>query len=170
MKYEKISELKDEEFKWITGVKKSTFEEMVKIVKEADRIKKAKGGKKNKLCIEDMILMMLEYYREYRTYFHISVDYGISESNTWQTIKWIEGVLIKSGKFTLPGKKELLKSDFEYEIIMIDATETPVERPEKKTEKILFRKKEKTYCKNTSCCKKINNGDSLFKFCVWKNT
>lgn len=131
MKYEKISELKEEEFKRLTGVKKSTFEEMEKIIKEAHRIKKTKGGRKNKLCIEDMILMMLEYYREYRTYFHISIDYGISESNTWQTIKWVESVLIKSGKFRLSGKKELLKSDFEYEIIMIDATETPVERPKK---------------------------------------
>ena len=142
MKYEKVSSLSDEEFKRLTGVKKSTFQKMVEIVREAHRIKKSKGGRKNKLCIEDMILMTLEYYREYRTYFHISVDYGISESNTWQTIKWIENVLIKSGVFNLPGKKELLNKDFEYEVIMIDATETPVQRPEK-NKKITIQERKK---------------------------
>ena len=144
MKYEKISDLKEEEFKRLTGVKKETFDRMVKIVKEAHKIKKAKGGRKNKLCVEDMILMTLEYYREYRTYFHISVDYGISESNTWQTIKWVENILIKSGVFALPGKKELLKNDFEYEIIMIDATETPIERPEKNKEITIQEKRKNT--------------------------
>lgn len=131
MKYQKVSSLNDEEFKRLTGVKRSTFQKMVEVVRDAHRIKKAKGGRKNKLCIEDMVLMTLEYYREYRTYFHISIDYGISESNVWQTIKWVEDVLIKSGVFALPGKKELLNEDFEYEVIMIDATETPVQRPEK---------------------------------------
>ena len=45
------------------------------------------------------------------------------------------GLLIKSGEFSLPGKKELFKSDMEYEVILIDATESPVERPKKKSEK-----------------------------------
>ncbi len=134
MKYEKVLKLNEEEFTRLTGVKKQTFYEMVKIVGKAHKIKKAKGGRKNKLCIEDMILMTLEYYREYRTYFHISIDYGISESNVWQTIKWVESVLIESGIFALPGKKELLKKEFEYEIIMIDATETPIQRPKKNKE------------------------------------
>ena len=38
---------------------------------------------------------------------------------------------IKDGTFSLPGKKELLKSDAEYEMILIDSTETPIERPQK---------------------------------------
>jgi len=31
----------------------------------------------------------------------------------------------------LPGKKALLKSDVEYEVVLIDVTETPVERPKR---------------------------------------
>jgi hypothetical protein len=31
----------------------------------------------------------------------------------------------------LPGRKALLKSDVEYEVVLIDATETPIERPKK---------------------------------------
>ena len=75
--------------------------------------------------------MALEYWREYRTYFHIGVAYGLSESNAYQTIKWIEDVLIKDGTFSLPGKKTLLDENTEYEIILPDATETPIERPKR---------------------------------------
>ena len=81
--------------------------------------------------IEDMLMMTLEYLREYRMYFHIGNNFGISESYTWKLIRWVEDTLIKSGEFSLPGKKELLKSEAEYEIILIDATETPVERPKR---------------------------------------
>jgi hypothetical protein len=44
-------------------------------------------------------------------------------------------LLIKSGVFSLPGKKELLKSDMEYEFILIDASESAIERPKKKLER-----------------------------------
>jgi hypothetical protein len=40
--------------------------------------------------------------------------------------------LIKDPDFALPGRKALLKSDMEYEVVLIDATETQVERPKKR--------------------------------------
>lgn len=104
---------------------------MVEILKEAQIKKKAKGGRPNKLSIEDMLMMALEYWREYRTFYHISVTYGLSESNTYYAIKWVENVLIKDGTFSLPSKKALLQSDIEYEVVLIDATETPIERPKR---------------------------------------
>ena len=131
MKYEKVKILSDEQFRRLTGVKRSTFDKMVKILEGANREKKAKGGRKNKLNIENQLLMTLEYIREYRTYFHVSQSYGISESSCYKGIKWIEDTLIKHPDFALPGRKALLKSDMEYEVIMIDATETPIERPKK---------------------------------------
>ncbi len=75
--------------------------------------------------------MALEYLREYRTYFHVASSYGISESSCYRNIKWIEDTLIRNPDFALPGRKALLKSDMEYEVILIDATETPIERPKK---------------------------------------
>ena len=80
-------------------------------------------------------VMALEYLREYRTYFHLGCSYGLSESACYRACRWVENVLIKSGEFSLPGKKELLKSDMEYEVILIDATESPIERPKKKSER-----------------------------------
>lgn len=131
MKFDAIKNLKPEEFRRLTGVKRETFNKMIELIEEAVRVKKAKGGRPNKLIIPDMILMTLEYLREYRTYFHISKNYGISESNSYYTIRFIEDSLIKSGCFSLPGRKALLKSEMEYEVVLIDATESPIERPKK---------------------------------------
>jgi hypothetical protein len=131
MKFDKIERLDDERFRRLTGVKRPTFNKMLLILQESDREKKAKGGRKNKLTIENMLLMALEYMREYRTYFHISQSYGISESSAYKAVKWVEDTLIKHPDFALPGRKELLKSDIEYDVILIDATETPIERPKK---------------------------------------
>lgn len=131
MKYEIVKELDKEEFRLLTGVKRSTFNKMVGILCEENKKKKAKGGRKNKLNVEDMLLMVLEYLREYRTYFHISQSYGVSESTAYKTVKWVEDTLIQNPDFALPGRKELLRSDVECEVLVIDATETPVERPKK---------------------------------------
>lgn len=56
--------------------------------------------------------MTLEYLREYRTYFYISNNYGISESNCYKKNRFVEDVLIKRGEFSLPGRKALLKSNY----------------------------------------------------------
>ena len=104
---------------------------MVSILEQSNKDKKIQGGRKNKLSIENMLLMALEYIREYRTYFHISQSYGVSESTAYKTVRWIEDTLIKHPDFALPGRKALLKSDVEYEVVLIDATETPIERPKK---------------------------------------
>lgn len=131
MKYDQIKEMEGEKFRRLTGVKRKTFDTMVGILKEADNEKKSKGGRKNKLTTEDQLLMALEYIREYRTYFHIAKSYGVSESASYKTIKWIEDTLIKHPLFALPGRKALLKSDMEYEVILVDAAESPIERPKK---------------------------------------
>jgi hypothetical protein len=77
------------------------------------------------------LLATLEYWREYRTYAHIAVGFELSESQIFRIIKWVENTLIQSGIFSLPGKKALVKSNVEYEIILIDATETAIERPKR---------------------------------------
>jgi len=131
MRWNTVKQLRGEEFRRLTGVKKATFEQMVQILEEAQKRKKARGGRKTKLCVEDMLLMTLEYLREYRTYFHISVSYGLSESNTYKIIRWVEDTLIKSKEFRLPGRKALLKSDVAYTVVLVDASESPIQRPKK---------------------------------------
>lgn len=131
MKFRNLKKLSDEQFRRIAGIKRKTFELMISHLKEAEIKKKAKGGAPNKLSIENRLLMALEYLREYRTYAHIAASYGVAESSAYKNIRWIENVLIKCDEFKLPGRKALLKSDHEFEIILVDATETPIERPKK---------------------------------------
>ena len=104
---------------------------MLEILRPKLREKLSKGGRKPTLTLEEMLLASLEYWREYRTYAHIAASYGIHESNMHRLIKWIEDVLINDGTFSLPGKKALLKSDVEYEVVLVDVTESPIERPKK---------------------------------------
>lgn len=42
---------------------------------------------------------------------HIAFDYGVSKSTICKSIQWIEKTLIKSGKFKLPSKRNLLNKD-----------------------------------------------------------
>ena len=119
MRYEEAMNLTDEKFRRLTGVKKATFIKMVAILQEAHTIKKARGGRPNKISLEDILLMSLEYLREYRTYFHIEGSYGLSESYAYKLIRWTEDTLIKSGAFSLPGKKALYGDAFEYTTLFI---------------------------------------------------
>ena len=127
MKYETIQTLKDEEFKRSTGVQHSTFEKMLKVVEAGLR----DFGRPPKLSRADQLLMTLMYWREYRTEFHIGLSYGVSESTVCRTIRKVEDALIKSEQFHVPGKKVLQSSDTVIEIVLVDATEQPIERPKK---------------------------------------
>ena len=94
MRFEQIKCEAQEEFRRLTGIKRTTFDIMVTILREAEALLKNQGGKPNKLTIEERLLMALEYLREYRTYFHISRSYGISESACYRNIRWVEDTLI----------------------------------------------------------------------------
>ena len=61
----------------------------------------------------------------------------------------MEDVLVKDGTFSLQRRKELLKSEAEYEVIFIDVTEMSIEHPQR-TEKIVFPKEKKTYTEHPS--------------------
>ncbi len=54
----------------------------------------------------------------------------------------IADTLIEDGTFSLPGQKALVKSGAEYVVLLVDATETPIERP-KKTKEILLSKEKR---------------------------
>jgi len=131
MRWEEAQKLPDKVFRRSTGVKRKTFTCMNDELSKALVEKRKKGGRPNKLSTENMLLMALEYLREYRTYLRVGQSYGMSESNTFKIIRWVENVLIQCGKFNLPGKKAPLKSDMEYEVVVVDVAETPIERPKK---------------------------------------
>jgi phage anti-repressor protein len=130
-KYDQIKTLSDNEFRRLTGVRKETFAKMLSVYETALAQSKKIKGRPPALGSADQLLMMLEYNREYRTYFHIATSYGLSESNAYRCIKRAEELLLRSGEFSLPGRKALQAADTQFEIVLVDATETRIERPQK---------------------------------------
>lgn len=127
MEYETIKHLKDTDFKRLTGVQRETFEKMLVVVEKGWR----DFGRPAKLSRADQLLMTLMYWREYRTEFHIAQSYGVSEATVCRTIQKVENTLVRSGKFRLPGKKVLQSSDTMFEVVLVDVSEQPIERPKK---------------------------------------
>ena len=127
MRYETVKELKDTDFKRSTGVSREMFEKMLVVLQKEMH----DFGRPPKLARTDQLLMTLMYWREYRTEFHIGITYGVSEATVCRTIQKVENVLMKSGEFRLPGRKALQPSDTLIEVVLIDATEQPIERPKK---------------------------------------
>ncbi len=127
MRYETIEHLKDTDFRRLTGVQRETFERMLKVVENG----LSNFGRPPKLSRADQVLMTLMYWREYRTEFHIAQSYGISEATVCRTIHKVEDALVRSGQFRLPGKKALQPSDTVFEVVLVDASEQPIERPKK---------------------------------------
>ena len=144
MKYENVKDYPEEKFRRVTGVKHKTFDKMIEILQIAETIRRSKGGPKPQLSLEDQLLATLEYLREYRTYVNIGVGYGLSESQIFRTIRWVENTLVKEGTFSLPGRKELLKSEIEYEVVVVDTTETPIEKPKRQQKHYYSGKKNDT--------------------------
>jgi len=142
-KYERALSLKDEEFKLLIGVTKETAREMIEVLDEAYKAKHKRRGRHSKLSINEMFTMTMEYLRQYPTMFELGFQYGIAKSVVHDIIKWVEDTLIKSGKFALPGKKALLE-DNEIEIVLVDVTESPVERPKKNNENGIREKRKST--------------------------
>ncbi len=101
MLYYKVKLLKAKDFRRLTGVQKGTFAKMAEVIKDAEVEKYTHGGRPSKLSVENRLLMLLMYWRENRTYFHIAQTYGINEGACWRMIAWLEQVLIKSGTFRL---------------------------------------------------------------------
>jgi transposase len=89
MKFYRIRGLRCEKFRRLTGVSRELFDRMVEIMKEAESLRRRRGGQPHKLSMENILLMTLEYLREYRTYFHISKSYNVSESTAYKCIKWV---------------------------------------------------------------------------------
>jgi len=145
MKWEEIKNYKPSVFKRLIGVQKETFAKMIEEIKRLSPPSKhiiagKKRGPKPKLSVEDKLLMMLMYYREYRTFLHISATYGISETQCWRIVTDIEKLLIKSNLFHLPGKKVLQEAN-SFEIVLVDVAESPIERPKKNSVSIIQARK-----------------------------
>lgn len=138
---EKISKLKEEEYQKYFGVKKEIFEKMLEVLNDEYAEKHKKGGRPSVLSVLDKLVIMLQYYREYRSMDNIAFDYKTNKSTVYYAITWAEETLVKNDTFHLPSRKKLLE-DKMIENVVVDATEIEIERPQKnKRSTIQARKK-----------------------------
>ena len=63
---ERIKKLKEENYQKIFGIKKNTFDKMLKLLNESYRIEHLRGGHPPKLSVLDRLVIMLSYYRDCR--------------------------------------------------------------------------------------------------------
>lgn len=147
MKYWQACKLSARKFKRFCGVKRQTFRLMIRLVKQQQKLNK-KPGCPSKLIIENQVLVALQYWREYRTYFHLAQEWKVSESTVFRIVRKIENILIKSRKFSLPGKKKLLDSSLDKNLIALDVMESRIERP-LKHQKVFYSGKQKEHTLKT---------------------
>ena len=108
MNYESTNQLSPQQFKRRFGVRRPTFKHMLKALQK-QLPSKFGLGRQPKPGLEDRMLVALDYWREYRTYFHISTNWAVSESTVCRTMHWVEDRLMRSDLFRLPDKKHLAK-------------------------------------------------------------
>lgn len=106
MHYRKLEALSDAQFKRLCGVNRLTFAEMVEVLRPHLERQGQPGGQ-NKLGVEDQLLIALEYWREYRSQFHIGISWGVHETTVGRIVRKVEDLLIKCGKFRLPSQRQL---------------------------------------------------------------
>ena len=140
IKEEKAADAKAVLFKRVYGVNPGTFEKMLTILqKEYDALHE-KGGKPPKLTPEDKLFITLKYLREYRTMDSIAAEYRVCKGTVSLAVRWVEDTLKGSGVFELPGKKALKRKSASVHYVVVDVTESPINRP-KKTKRSIIRAK-----------------------------
>ena len=96
-------------------------------------------GRNYKLELPDMLLMLMLYYRSYITQMFVGFLFGIDDSRVCRIIQKLEPILAK--EMALTKTKHLSKE--EVESLIIDATEQPIERPQKNQKKYYSGKKKR---------------------------
>jgi hypothetical protein len=61
----------------------------------------------------------------------IAAEYGVCKGTVCLSIQWVEDTLVKDGTFALIGKKVLEMESSSIQHIVIDVTESPINRPKK---------------------------------------
>ena len=121
MRWEQLRDKPATQFKRLVGVNPQTFEQMLQaaLASEPASTHPKTGGKrgpKPTLSLEDRLLMLLMYYREYRSFGHIAASFDMSEAQTWRIITGLEDRLIKNKLFHLE-RKQRLRSETHWQMV-----------------------------------------------------
>jgi len=125
-----LDELSDTKFKRLVGIKKKTAARFAEHLNAAYADKHKRRGRHSKLKPEDMLMMACKYWRQYATFSELGYEFEVAESTAHSIVVWVENVLIQCKELHIPGKKALI-NDPNIEVVLVDATESPIERPKR---------------------------------------
>ena len=130
IRYTKIKK-KPTTFTRLFGVSVSQFEQILAKVDPEwnSRIlgQYKRPGRHYALRVEDMVLMLLLYYRSYISQEFVGYLFNLDKSRVCRIIQKLEPILAKAT--AISKRKHLSKKDVED--LIVDATEQPIERPKK---------------------------------------
>jgi Helix-turn-helix of DDE superfamily endonuclease len=129
-RFQQIMALNRTRFRRRTGVYPETFHYMHDALKHWATTKK-KPGRPAALRLDEQLLLSLEFWREYRTYFHLGQDWGVHETTAQRVVERVEDALVSSGRFALPGKRALCDEAQVWTAVLVDVSEVACERPKK---------------------------------------
>ena len=139
-------------FRLLTGLTVEAFDRLLgelepvwrqaraKQANRKDRRRQAGAGHPFSLSLEDMLLALLMYYRTYVTYAFLGFLFGVDDSTICRIVRRLEPLL--ASIFRIPEKKVELQEDEILEAF-VDATERPINRPQKKQKKYYSGKKKR---------------------------
>ena len=127
MRFIEVQEYGEQQFYRLTGVKREVFDLMIEVIISS----RSGRGRRATLSVPDQLLLTLCYWREYRSQFHVASSFGVSEATVCRTVKKVERALLGDKRFHLPGKKVLHDGSLDLTVVVVDASEQRVERPQK---------------------------------------
>ena len=161
MNYEASHALNNPKFKRRFGVQRATFKRMVKAVKA--QIPERPGPGRTRQAIERRpdsggaaVLAGVSHLFSYRH------RWGVSESTVCRIVHRMEVQIMASGLFRIPGKRQLIQGFGRPDLVVVDVTETPIERPQKKQKRAYSGKKKQ----HTLKCQIIIDRDTLEIICL----
>ena len=87
----------------------------------------------------------------------------MSESTVCRIVQWVEDQLIQSGQFRLRGKKALVRGFKIPEVVVIDVTESPIERPQRR-QRAFYSGKKKRHTLKSQLVIDLQSGQILCTF------
>ena len=131
-----IKQLPAVQFRRITGVKPSIFNQISTIVKAAFEADPTyKKCRPHKLSVDSQVFITLLYYRSYGTFLQLGAIFSVGETTAWRTVLRVENILSQHPDFQLKGKNKLAHSTPDNQTIAVDATESFIERPKHQQQK-----------------------------------
>ena len=129
--YENYLQFNESKFRRLVGVNKVVFKEVLDLFKKYVSEHWNKRGRKGNFRLEDKLLLIFRYLRDYPSFISLANEFSISEGYANKIFTKVSFALVKILK--LPNLEEL--KDVKLDTVLIDVSEQRTERPKKNKKK-----------------------------------